>query len=137
MTTFSPCALCDQSDCPPLCPDKYRYLRSNRPKVNITETNMVQISTQAGLTQKAQQRLEAILEDVLAELLLNADQKHPPMDGIEEGFITIEAEMKELKREMRRRTTNHGAARAEMVQSAAMNIKALRDCFTEEGEMIR
>lgn len=138
MSPFSPCALCDITDCPPLCPDKYRYLMGQgRPKVNITESTMIQISTQAGQSPKDQQRLEAILEDVLAELLLHADEKHPPMDGIEEGYCTIKAEIAELKREMRRSTTNHADARAEAIQVAAMGIKMLRDCFTAEGEMIR
>jgi hypothetical protein len=99
-------------------------------------STVVQISFRAGIAPKDLSRLEDILTDVL-EALVHADAKHPPMDGIDEGFGTLECEVVELHRELRRRNPSDADTRKENLQASAMTLKMLRDCYDEEGKVVR
>jgi hypothetical protein len=81
-------------------------------------------------------RLEGLFTDVL-QALIHADGKHPPMDGIDEGYGTLRCEVAELKREIDRRRPSDADTRKENLHAAAMTIKLLRDCYTPAGEVIR
>jgi hypothetical protein len=73
---------------------------------------------------------ELIVESL--EELERADTKHGRMLDPEEGWYTLMCEMWELKREMERQNKDFSAYRSEMLQVAAMGLKLLRDCGSEE-----
>lgn len=96
----------------------------------------VYFSPDIGYSEDQLAQMEDIITEVIAELQ-RADAKHPPMDGIDEGYGTLRVEVAELKRELGRRNKNDQETWKEAVQVAAMGLKLLRDCFTKKREVIR
>jgi len=88
---------------------------------------MVTISTQFPVINDQREKLEEIFWAICTELV-RADLKHPPMDGPEEGWGTLNCEVWELHREIIRRNRNPDSMRKEAIQCGTMSVKFLRDC---------
>jgi nitrous oxide reductase len=129
----SPCESCSVESCAWPCERCKAYIKQHQVKAG----RVVTVAPIEGLAEWQTKRIEAILDDVVRELVFNAMKKHPTMDGIDEGYGTMRCEVAELKREIDRRTPSDSETRKENVQVAATAIRMLNDCYDNEGKVIR
>ncbi len=74
-----------------------------------------------------------VVDEVVAELE-RATDLHGPMSSPHEGYAIIQEEVDELWEEVKTNPQDMEKMRAEVIQVAAMAIRFILDCCTDEGE---
>ncbi len=74
-----------------------------------------------------------IVDEVVAELE-RATALHGPMSSPHEGYAVLQEEVNELWEEVKANIRDDDTMRAEAIQVAAMAIRFILDCCTDEEE---